>query len=167
MKSVTKKAMIRLTSIHSGMASETDEDGNIQVKIGEDGEPEPESERLDMDTEGVLRISDDRIEIEYFETELTSMEGACTSVSFDRNDPGLITMLRTGSVETALVFEEGKRNNCAYNTDVMAFEICVRTWDVRNDMTENGGEIELDYSLEFRGASTEHTKIMISVSVIE
>lgn len=167
MNITTKKAMIHLTSIHSGMAADTDDDGNIEVVVGENGEPETESEKVEIDSEGVLRLSDERVEIEYFETELTGMAGACTSISFDRENPGLITMLRTGSVETVLVFEAGQRNACAYNTDVMAFEITVRTWDVRNDMTDDGGEIELDYSLEFRGASTEHTQIKIDVTVVD
>ena len=167
MKSITKKAMIHLTSTHSGMAAEAGENGTIEVMVDENGLPETESETIEMDSEGVLRLSDERVEIEYFETELTGMAGACTSICFDRADSGLISMLRTGCVETVLVFEAGQRNACTYNTDAMAFEITVRTWDVRNDMTDDGGEIELDYSLEFRGASTEHTRIKIGVTVTE
>lgn len=167
METITKKVMIHLTSTHSGMLSEEVEDGTIDVYVGDDGQPETDSEELEMDSEGVMRISDERVEIEYFETELTGMEGACTSITFERSSPGLITMLRTGSVETVLVFEEGQRNVCNYATPELSFEMTVRTWDVRNDMTDDGGEIELDYSLEFRGASTEHTKIKLGVTLAE
>lgn len=167
METITKKVMIHLTSTHSGMVSEANGDGTMEVYVDEKGEPETESEELEMDSEGVLRISDERVEIEYFETELTGMEGACTSITYERSNPGLITMLRTGCVETVLVFEEGQRNVCSYNTPEMSFELTVRTWDVSNRMTENGGEIELDYSLEFRGSPTEHTGIKLEVTVIE
>lgn len=166
MEIISKNAMIRLRSTHSSI---TDDDGNISVSLNDSGLPEsePEVETIEMDSEGTLRVCDDRIEIEYFETELTGMEGACTSISFERDDPGLVTMLRTGTVETVLVFEEGQRNRCTYSTPEMNFELTVRTWDLRNDMTEDGGELELDYSLEFHGVSTEHTKITISVSIVK
>ncbi len=166
MEIITKNVMIRMRSTHSGIA---DGDGNVSVELNSEGLPEvePEVETLEMDSEGIMRISDERFELEYFETELTGMEGACTSISFDRDNPGLITLLRTGTVETVLVFEAGQRNCCAYSTPEINFEVTVRTWDLRNELTEDGGELELDYSLEFRGASTEHTNISISVNVVK
>ncbi len=168
MNEIKKKVMLRLTSTHYAVAAEADGEGNIEIQLdSETGEPETSSDTMEMDSEGILRIVDGRIEVTYFETELTGMEGSCTSVSYELENPGLVTMLRTGTVETALVFEEGERHICAYNTDVMTFEICVRTFEVKNNLTEEGGELELDYALEFRGASTERTNIKISVTVIE
>ena len=167
MKILTKNAMIKLASTHTAVAAEADDDGDVEIAIGEDGEPESETETFEMDTEGVLRVSDEKIEIEYFETELTGMDGACTNISFDRENPGLVTMLRTGSIETALVFEEGRRNVCAYTTDAMAFEVTIRTWDLCNEMTENGGKLTLDYSMELHGITADHTKIEIDVTVVK
>lgn len=154
---ITRNAMIHLTSSYDSVRSEEDEDSDEESETAEASE-------LEMSTEGVIRVTDGRIEIEYFETELTGMEGSCTCVSFERDNPGIVSMIRTGSVTTALVFEEGKRHICAYNTDIMAFELCVKTSEVRNDMTELGGELELDYCIEFRGASTEHTHIRLTAA---
>lgn len=156
-------AMIQLCSVHHNAEEELD-----VIIVGSDENIEDESEnRIDVTTEGLIRRRDGRIEIEYFETELTGMAGACTCISFDEQNPELVTMIRTGSVATALVFEEGKRHVCAYNTEEAAFEICVNTSRVDNRMTERGGEILLDYCIEFRGASTEHTFIQIKAAPTE
>ena len=151
-------AMIQLCSVHHNAEEELD-----VIIVGSDENIEDESEnRIDVVTEGLIRRRDGRIEIE-----LTGMNGACTCISFDEQNPELVTMIRTGSVATALVFEEGKRHVCAYNTEEAAFEICVNTSRVDNRMTERGGEILLDYCIEFRGASTEHTFIQIKAAPTE
>ena len=156
-------AMIQLCSVHHNAEEELD---SIVIEGDESGEDESEN-RIDVVTEGLIRRRDGRIELEYFETELTGMAGACTCISFEEQHPEIVTMIRTGSVATALVFEEGKRHVCAYNTEEAAFEICVNTSRVDNRMTERGGEILLDYCIEFRGASTEHTFIQIKAAPTE
>ena len=156
-------AMIQLCSVHHNAEEELD---SIVIEGDESGEDESEN-RIDVVTEGLIRRRDGRIELEYFETELTGMAGACTCISFEEQHPEIVTMIRTGSVATALVVEEGKRHVCAYNTEEAAFEICVNTSRVDNRMTERGGEILLDYCIEFRGASTEHTFIQIKPAPTE
>ena len=158
------EAMIQLYSVHHNAEEEIE---NIILSDGGETLEEESENRIDVTTEGLIRRRDGRIEIEYFETELTGMNGACTCISFDEQNPELVTMIRTGTVATALVFEEGKRHVCVYNTDEAAFEICVNTSRVDNRMTERGGEILLDYCIEFRGASTEHTFIQIKAVPVE
>ena len=165
MEIVTKNVMIRLTAVHTGVDEEIDETGEVEVATDENGDEEPVSMVYDMDTEGILRVSDDKIEIEYFENELTGIDGTCANISFDKRDRGLVTLLRTGTVQTAMTFEEGKRNVCVYTTDELTFEITVRTWDLVNEIDENGGKIVIDYAIEVRGSTVEHTKIEIYVTV--
>ena len=124
-------------------------------------EDNAEPEQFELSTEGKLFVSDGRLTIEYEESALTGMEGSKTCISFEIAHPGLVTMLRTGSVETVLVFEEGIRHNCTYNAEPMAFEVCVYTEKVVNLMTEAGGELFLSYSIEFRGAAAEMTSMKI------
>lgn len=158
------EAMIQLCSIHHNAEDEFE---NLILINEDDNDDDNSADRIDVTTEGVIRRRDGRVELEYFETELTGMAGACTCISFEEDNPEIVTMIRTGTVTTALVFEEGKRHVCAYNTDEMAFEICVNTSKVDNRMTAQGGEIILDYCIEFRGASTEHTLIQIHAAPTE
>lgn len=130
-----------------------------------DGEEREKSERgpIEMFTEGELYVSDERVIIAYEETELTGMEGSQTQVRFERSDPELVVMMRNGSVNTVLVFEEGKRHICTYQTEYMPFEICVFTRSVRNAILSDG-VLELDYTVEIRGAQAERTHFRIEIS---
>ena len=126
----------------------------------DDGDAEPE--KTQIKTHGVRCVKDGRTEISYEETELTGMEGSRTIISYTMADKGVVTMMRTGAVSTALVFEKGKRHHCVYQTPYMPFEVCVRTLEVKNDI-DTTGCMELDYIVEIRGARAEHTKFSIRV----
>ena len=125
-----------------------------------DGDAEPE--KTQIKTHGVRCVKDGRTEISYEETELTGMEGSRTIISYTMADKGVVTMMRTGAVSTALVFEKGKRHHCVYQTPYMPFEICVRTIKVENKILENG-TLKLDYFIEIRGAKAERTKFELTI----
>jgi|GEM_PF-396466 len=122
---------------------------------------------LELVTEAEMTDDGKRIEIRYNETELTGMDGAITQISFEKDAPGIISMLRGGTVYTVLIFEKGKRHICAYETPYMPFELCIFTRKVENflDM-DAGGSLDLDYFIEIRGAGTERTVFRMDVTPI-
>ena len=122
-----------------------------------------EPETMSMKTFGTFGVDGDRAQVAYEESEATGMEGSKTAVSFDIKKPGLVTMMRTGVVSTALVFEKGKRHHCVYKTPYMPFEICVKTLDVKNHIMDTG-RLELDYIIEIRGAKAERTKFSMKIA---
>ena len=127
-----------------------------------DGEVKEEKEHLELTMEG--RCFDDgaRFSVTYKESELTGMEGATTSLSFLKNEPGLITMTRTGTMRTALVFEAGRRHLCVYETPLSPFEVSVHTKKVTNHLLQDG-TLTLDYAVELRGANAEQTHFSLSL----
>ncbi|MBQ9785319.1 MAG: DUF1934 domain-containing protein [Clostridia bacterium] len=138
--------------------NEESEEGGIDfgALLGEMPEP------TEMLMEGRLVTNSTRVELMYEESELTGMEGSVTSIGFDRNNPSLVSMMRTGAVRTALTFEEGKRHFCVYNTPYSDFEVCVRAICVENELLTSG-KIKLDYVVEIHGAQAEHCKMTIDV----
>ena len=124
-----------------------------------------EEQEIALNTEGFMNLDGDRVELVYEESEITGMEGSRTSVMFDKSNSGLVSMLRDGSVSTALVFEKGKRHHCVYNTPIMPFEICVRTLRVENNIID-AGTLKLDYIIEIRGAKAERTKFELEIKEI-
>ena len=123
---------------------------------------DPEPQNIEINTVGTKKIEDGRFEIYYDESEVTGMEGASTSISFDLADKGIVTMLREGSVSTALVFEAGRRHHCLYKTPYTPFEVCVNTLSVENKL-EKDGTLFLDYLVEIRGAKAERTKFEMKI----
>ena len=121
-----------------------------------------EPEHMEMFCDGRLRLTDDMFSLSYEESELTGMEGSITAIGFQRNNPALMSMMRSGPVRTALTFEEGKRHYCLYNTPLSDFEVCVRAVRVHNRLLEEG-EVYLDYLIEIHGAQAEHCRMTVSV----
>ena len=164
---IKKNIRIKLTSLREAtndhffgqiLGDEVDELEDEELPL-EENEPEGP---IEMFSEGELYITDERVIIAYDESELTGMEGSHTQVRFERNAPELVTMMRSGNVSTILVFEEGKRHICTYQTPYMPFEICVFTKTVKNNLLDDG-VIELDYIVEIRGAQAERTQFKIEI----
>ena len=165
---IKKNIRIKLTSLREAtndrffgqmLGDDVEEFDEFEDEIPDEQEPEGP---IEMFSEGELYITDERVIIAYDESELTGMEGSHTQVRFERNQEGLVTMMRSGNVSTILVFEKGKRHICTYQTPYMPFEICVFTKEVKNTLLENG-VIELDYIVEIRGAQAERTQFKIEV----
>ena len=146
-------------SFFSSLSEEPDFSGFLaeDEKLSFDNE-----ERIEINTEGKCTEEGTRVDFSYEESEITGMEGSSTTVSFDQREPGLVSMLRTGSVSTALVFEAGKRHHCVYQTPIMPFEICVHTLQVKNRLLDEG-YLHLDYIIEIRGAMAERTRFEMTV----
>ena len=117
---------------------------------------------LEINTFGKLTVEGGRVTFSYEETESTGMDGSVTSVTDMADNPDIVSMIREGTVSATLVFEEGKRHHCIYNTPIMPFEVCVRTKKVVNRLDLNGS-LELDYIIEIRGAKAERTRFYMQV----
>ncbi len=139
--------------------------GEVDAEYNDD-ESASDEEAIEVATEGVMNIDGKRIELVYEESEITGMQGSKTSVCFDSDNVGFVSMLRSGVVSTSLLFEKGKRHHCVYNTPIMPFEICVRTLKVENEILTKG-TLKLDYIIEIRGNKAERTKLEMSVIGME
>ena len=84
-----------------------------------------------------------------------------TKIGFDLDTPELVSMLRGGAVNTAMIFEAGRRHICVYNTPFSSFEVCIHTLEVRNHILTSG-ELYLDYLIEIHGARTERCKMTVT-----
>ena len=122
--------------------------------------PETECEKVEFYTEGELTLhGDGSYSLSYDESELTGMEGAVTSVNFNLSEPELVTLMRTGAYRMAMVFEAGKRHICTYQTPYMPIEMAVATKKLKNTLTEEGGILEAEYSIDANGMRCEYAKI--------
>lgn len=126
---------------------------------------ERSTERVEFTTDGSFSDDGERIELSYEESPLNGMEGSVTRLVFDRSDPLLVTMIRTGSSSATLVFNaRDRRQQCVYETGVLpAFEVCVCTRDVRNEIASGGSSLELDYIIELRGVSAEYSHVRVEM----
>lgn len=148
-------------AVYEKEISELTED--ISIMVPDEIEGQEKQETLEMITQGLARVRNGRVEIVYDEGELSGMEGSRTVVSYAKGEPQTVSMIRTGAVSTALVFERGVRHLCTYETPYMPFQIGVFALNVDNRL-EADGEICLDYLIEIRGAQAERCKMTMQVS---
>ena len=132
-----------------------------EIKITEEMLSAAEADVMEINTDGFLSTDNGRVEFSYDESEITGMDGSKTSLSYAMSTPSLVTMMRTGSVSTSLVFEQGKRHHCVYKTPYMPFEVCVHTLKVENKL-DTEKSLFIDYIIEIRGAKAERTKLRMT-----
>lgn len=95
-------------------------------------------------TEGTLERTTDGLRISYQETELTGMEG--TETSFEIG-PSRVILRRSGSVNSQMVFEEGRQHLSLYETPFGELAVDIQTSRLRHNLTERGGIMEIKYSI--------------------
>lgn len=120
---------------------------NILIKL--EGSQEVNSQKLDsveLTTAGTIEYIDEGCKIVYEESELTGMKGTTTTIIVEKT--GKITLNRSGTTNSCLVFEEGQKHMSYYDMGQGAFTISVYTEYLEADINKLGGEIEIEYLLE-------------------
>ena len=100
---------------------------------------------MELVTEGKLAVQDGALRLSYEESELTGMEGTTTVFQVE---PEKVTLLRLGSVQSEMVFEEGRRHMSLYSTPYCNMEIGVRARRLNSTLELTGGQLEIDYDIE-------------------
>ncbi len=126
-----------------------------------------DTESMEICTEGELILDGGRLEVRYTEPESTEMGETVTSISFDTSDRGLVAVMRGGDVYTALLLERGVRHSCVYSTSYVPITIYTTARRVENTLTENGGEINLAYTVESGMGVEQFNRMSIKVTVAE
>lgn len=104
-----------------------------------------EPEKIELVTEGTLEYRNGGWNVAYEESDLTGMSGVTTTF---RVQPGKIVLSRTGKLNSQMVFEEGVTSESLYQLEFGALMITICASHVAFDLTEEGGTIDLTYSIE-------------------
>ncbi len=111
----------------------------LQEQDGEAGDP------ITLVTPGRYYRKNDSYYISYEESELTGLAGTRTTL---RVKPDYVKLVRTGLYPSELLFELGKRNMSLYHTDYGDLSIVVSTNHIRNTLTDDGGDLDVQYTVE-------------------
>ena len=76
-------------------------------------------------------------------------------------DGETVTLIRSGDAHSHFVFEKGQRNTSKYITPYGAFLMSVMPKVVKISTNENGGEINLGYSLSVNGVEQSENNFCI------
>ena len=102
--------------------------------------------KIELQTDGKLFFGGGKYYINYEESEITGFEGSSTSI---KAEGGAVTMTRRGRFRTKMVFEVGEKNLSYYDTTYGTIGMLVETERIKNSLTPEGGQLEIDYSLDY------------------
>ena len=103
-----------------------------------------EPDTIELVTEGTLEHRDGGWDLCYEESELTGLSGVKTTF---RVEPEKIVLLRTGRLQSQMVFQEGVSHDSLYQTEHGALMMNVRSAKVAHDIAPSGGSIDLVYHI--------------------
>lgn len=115
---------------------------------------------IELVTGGRLARDGESYTLSYQESELTGLEGTLTTIQVDGEQ---VTLLRVGEFNSQLVFQEGRRHLSVYNTPYGAMSVGVHTRHLLAELSDQGGDIEVDYSIEVDHALAGRNIFRISV----
>lgn len=133
---------------------------HIAEEVEEFSLPSPEEHSVELSTRGELVVGEEGVCISYDESEITGLAGCCTR--FTLSD-GVVCLTREGGVKSHLVFEDRKRYQLFGSQG--PFPVSVQCHSLSHELTDRGGVIDIDYSVEIAGSTVEHNAYRICVSV--
>lgn len=141
-------------------------DHNVILSIrGQQTYDNSDPEVIELITEGTLTPGGEgKYTLCYQESQLTGLEGTRTTIQVE---PGCVTILREGEVNSQMVFEQGRVHLSMYNTPYGALAIGVNTRKMKVDLNRAGGDLEIDYALEVDHAVASENLFHINVKTRE
>lgn len=109
-----------------------------------------EPDTIELVTEGTMDYADGGWNITYEESALTGLEGVTTTF---RVEPGKVTLLREGKLNSKMIFEQGVSHDSLYQMDFGALMLTVKATRVFYDIVPDGGVIDLVYQIDIENAS--------------
>ena len=119
---------------------------------------------VELVTAGRLARDGTGYTLSYQESELTGLDGTLTTIQVDGEQ---VTLMRVGEFNSQLVFQEGRRHLSVYNTPYGAMSVGVNTRHLLAELSDRGGDIEVDYFIEIDHALAGRNVFRISVKEAE
>lgn len=128
--------------------------------IGSQSDGKGESNDVELITDGTYNYENGEGTFSYLESPLTGMDGTKTSITVS---PMGVVMTREGTLNTRMIFEEGKKHNFVYDTPFGSATMGINTRRIVRDMDEHGGSVEIDYLVDYQQALVGHNCFKFSV----
>lgn len=120
------------------------------------------SDQMEMMTEGALYRERDAACLTYKESEVSGMEGTTTTLKLEK---GKVSVIRLGTVNSIMEFEEGKINMTTYATPYGEMLMGIRTRGIAVDYDEaqDPVKVSINYAVEIQGVSNSENQLDIKI----
>lgn len=120
-----------------------------------------EKTETELTTKGRFRIENDTFYISYEDSEATGFEGSVTEISV--KESGYASIIRSGSTNSDLIIEIGKKHHCRYETPYGSMNVGIYTHSIKNELSENGGNLYMKYTIDIDTSYISDNEIILSI----
>ena len=120
---------------------------------------EEEKDQIEFITHAELVKQNDKYYVTFCDTE--SLENESPSKTTLKIENEKVTLLRYGSSNTQFIFEQGKKHTGQYETPYGAFSVGVFADNLRVDITENGGSLDVSYGIYLNDLISQYNELTI------
>ena len=132
----------------------------VSIKLVSKQSDGEQSDKLELETEGMFRFDKHAYEITYDETEVTGYEGDVTKLEVEGSK---IVLTRSEPAPSNLIIELGKKHHCHYGTPFGEFMVGVTARDIESNMTEKGGTLGFSYVIDINSGYVGDFEVDIDV----
>lgn len=104
-----------------------------------------EPDTIELITDGILEQTSGGWKLQYEESALTGLEGVRTTFLLE---DGVVTLTRTGNLNSQMIFREGIAHESLYQMEFGALLISVCASQIRWEISWQGGTVDLNYQIE-------------------
>lgn len=119
-----------------------------------------QTDRVELVTAGQYGFEKGECRFTYMESDLTGLEGTETTFSVS---PLGVVMSRAGAMNSQMLFQPGKKHFFLYDTPFGSATMGVDTHALKASMGEHGGDLELDYDINFEHSFVGRNQFKINV----
>lgn len=137
----------------------------IQMKMRSVISADGESNETELLTDGVMEQADGKFIISYEDSDATGFEGSVTTITAEGNE--LVSIIRSGTANSNLVIETGKKHFCLYGTPYGDITVGIFTHKIDNSLTPEGGSLYLKYTVDVNSAFMSDNEIYLDFTAAE
>ena len=123
--------------------------------------PGEKPETVELMTRGTMTGRNGKFAISYVETELTGTAGVVST--FLILNPHRVVLTRDGPIKSRMVFVEGVKDESIYDLGFGSLLLGVYTRKIEVNLSETGGRLFIDYSVEIEQSQTSRNSYEILV----
>lgn len=134
----------------------------INLRLRSVLDSEDDHSETELMTEGTMEKDGDIWKVTYEDSDATGFEGATTTITADGER--MVSIMRTGTANSNLVIETGKKHFCLYGTPFGDITVGIFTHKIENSLSENGGRLYLKYTLDVNSAYMSDNEIYLDIT---
>jgi len=119
-----------------------------------------EDDSFELMTDGEYSLENEISTFSYIESELTGLDGLLTTFNVEKDR---VVLRRGGGLTGDMIFSENQKHHFLYETPYGAITMGIDTHSITQNMSDDGGSLEIRYDIEVDNISVSQNLFQIDI----